>query len=299
MIRFLAWLSLNTKDGIGETTAKNKVYAIREYAYQEYGDQIHVDHKSAPILGRFRKSLGKAKPATGGSDAVTLWDCYKMIQVIQNDQTIEAWEKQTQQTLISLAFSEIKRAGEYLSDSKTGRGLHYKDMKWRINAMTGKPYIIWLRLTGKTHQQNTPRDPLESTIVCKCKKWREIMCPYHNVMKIVKIQTETQGLPKPSDPILIRKAPKTAKKYPYNEYTAGRSLKRLAKEAGLITDAAKEAVYTLHGFRKGGAIQAVLDGNDDSTIMKQADWNSARMIQHYQNKTPIDIHALKMIRNYS
>ena len=84
---------------------------------------------------------------------------------------------------------------------------------------------------------------------------------------------------------------------PYNAYKAGHLLKRMVKAAG-YPQGANDPKYTLHGFRKGGAIQATKDGIPISTIMKQADWKSGAMVNHYQRQINIDDHATNLMNKY-
>ena len=297
IIRFLAWLDMTIKGGIGASTAKNKIYAIKEYAYQEHQHYLRVDRTNANALSRFRKSLGIKKPPTNGSDPITRRICLKLITQIQQQPGLQQWEKQTQKTLMILAFSEIKRGEEYIQSKRNQRGLHHGDLAIRTDPETQKEYMIWTRQTGKTHRQGSAANPLQSVIVCKCEKWGPTMCPLHETMKLIRMKQENEIDTSPTAALLIRKS-KTGAMIPYNPYTAGDLLKRMAKAAGLDKEATKQAIYTLHGFRKGGAMQAVQDGLATSTIMKQADWKTARMVAHYNRQIPTEMHAQNMINKY-
>ena len=78
---------------------------------------------------------------------------------------------------------------------------------------------------------------------------------------------------------------------------AGNLLKRMAKAAG-IGQGPNDPPYTLHGFRKGGAIQATKDKVPTSAIMKQADWKSSEMVHYYQRQINIDDHATNLMHAY-
>ena len=84
---------------------------------------------------------------------------------------------------------------------------------------------------------------------------------------------------------------------PYNKYSAGKLLKRMVKAAGYPTGP-NDPKYSLHGFRKGGTIQATIDKVPTSTIMKQADWKSESMVHHYQKQINIDLHSSNMMNVY-
>ena len=157
--------------------------------------------------------------------------------------------------------------------------------------------MTWTRKTGKTYRQGSDENPLESVVVCKCKRWGAEMCPFHELGKLTQYKQRAGISTEPDQPFLVRKG-KTGKIIPYNAYTAGALLKRLAKAAGLTGKTCKETVYTLHGFRKGGAIQAVQDGLPTSTIMKQADWKTARMVAYYNRQIPTEMHATNMTNKY-
>ena len=85
---------------------------------------------------------------------------------------------------------------------------------------------------------------------------------------------------------------------PYNKYSAGDLLTRMVREANLKNLDTTNTKYSLHGFRKGGAMQAIQDGMDITSTMKQADWRTAEMVIHYTRKTPIGMHANNVINIY-
>ena len=121
------------------------------------------------------------------------------------------------------------------------------------------------------------------------------ICPTHN-LEALQDAKQRAGIPTgPNDDIFVIK--EKGKIKPYNKYMAGHLLKRMVKQAG-YQQGANDPKYTLHGFRKGGAIQATKDQIPISTIMKQADWKSGQMVQHYQRQINIDDHATNMIKRY-
>ena len=65
-----------------------------------------------------------------------------------------------------------------------------------------------------------------------------------------------------------------------------------------IDEDTTDTQYSLHGFRKGGTMQAIKDGMDITSTMKQADWKTAEMVIHYTKNTPIDMHANNVINIY-
>ena len=297
LIRFLTWLDMNVPEGIGGETAKNRVYAVKEYAVQQYGDIIQVKMEEAPRLARIRKILDYQKPATDGSDPIMIEDCIAMIKQIQN-QNIPDWEKQTQQTMISYSFGEMKRAHECVSTRDTKRPLKHGELQLTIDPVTKQPYMRCVRITGKTHRKGTRSTPLQSAIVCKCKKWPKPLCALCNLIKLTKLKQENGISTDPSQPVFVRPL-KTGRMTPYNEYKASALLKRLAKEAGLYEeDTTKDTKYSLHGFRKGGTMQAIHDNIPRAAILKQADWKTDKMIERYAKKTPINMHARNMINKY-
>ena len=297
LIRFLTWLDMTIPTGIGAETAKNRVYAVKEYAATKHGEIIHVKEDRAPKLARIRKILGHQKPATDGSDPILLEDCIAMAKHIQT-QKIPDWQKQTQKTLIAYAFGEMKRANEYVNTRDTKRALKHGELQTTTDRKSGKSYIICARITGKTHRNGTKSNPLQSAIVCKCRSWSPYICAYCNLTALIRIKKES-GIPTDPEQAVFVRPLKTGKLTPYNEYKASALLKRLAKETGLYEkDKTKEAKYSLHGFRKGGTIQAINDDIPRSTIMKQADWKTDKMIERYAKKMPVSMHANNMIEKY-
>ena len=223
---------MTSKQGIGESTAKSKVYAVKQFAYQEYDIDLKVDKDNAMRLARFRKSLATRKPATEGSDPITYDDCTKMIKHIQL-QPIPEWQKQTQITMISIAFGQIKRATEYVQDKKGEKGLNHGQLTLRKDPTSGRMYLAWNRIKGKTHQTGTIRNPLQTAIVCVCNKWRREMCAFHNYAQLLNIKKINDIPTGPHEPVLIRLAT-NGNKYPYNEYTANQLLQKLIKSANYL-----------------------------------------------------------------
>ena len=291
---FISWLDIKLEDGIKPATVKNKLYGIREFAYQTYGDILEVDNKTMTILARFRKGIAVHNPATNGSAPITLEMCKILIQTIDAQQ-IPEWIKQTQKTIIILAFSEIKRAGEYLIDYVTNRSFKHGNLTPRYHHATKQWYLDWKRKDGKTHREGSELNALHSALICKCNRWGNEMCPVHNTQKLM-ILKKIAGIPVgPNEHVFVYEEGGEIK--PYNKYKAGHLLKRMVKEAG-YPQGPNDPKYSLHGFRKGGAIQATKDGVPISTIMKQADWKSERMVHHYQRQINIDDHASNLINRY-
>ena len=291
---FIIWLDLKTEKGIKAATAKNKLYGIREFAYQTYNDLIEVDHRTMSRLGRLRKSIAIHNPATNGSEPITMEMLQQFINIIDM-KPIPEWQKQTEKTMLIIAFSEIKRSGEYVMDDKANRSFKHGHLTQRYNMDTHRMYLDWKRKDGKTNRDRSESNALHTALVCKCKKWGSTICPIHNLEKLIK-EKQKAGIPTgPNDDIFVVK--EKGKIKPYNKYMAGHLLKRMVKEAG-YPQGPNDPKYTLHGFRKGGAIQATKDGIPISTIMKQADWRSGRMVQHYQRQINIADHATNLISRY-
>lgn len=159
LMRFLIWLDTTIPGGIEGQSAKNKVYAVKEYAALTYGDIIQIHQEAAPRLTRLRRILNQKKPPTDGSDPSLIEDCIAMIQQIQKAPITE-WEKQTQQTLISFAFGEIKRANEYVTTKDDKRPLKHGDLQETTDPITKQKYEICTRIKRKTHQNiNAPNGP--------------------------------------------------------------------------------------------------------------------------------------------
>lgn len=74
-------------------------------------------------------------------------------------------------------------------------------------------------------------------------------------------------------------------------------LKRMVRNAG-YPQGPNDPTYILHGFRKGGTIQATLDKVPISTIMKQADWKSVGVVFHYQQMIDIKSHVMNIMNVY-
>ena len=220
----------------------------------------------------------------------------KLIAAIDTEQ-IPEWLKQTQKTMMILAFSEIKRGGEYTEDKKNGRGLYHKDLTRKYDEKSDQHYLIWTRITGKTHRAGSEKYPLQSVIVCKCNRWSPKICPYHNMMKLYRLKMEHNIPSQPKDAVFLWI--RNGKITPYNKYSHGKLLKRMARKANININQGKETKYSLHGFRKGGCMQATIDGLPTSTIMKQADWKTADMINLYNRLIPIDMHLQNVIKPYN
>ena len=296
LCNFLTWLDIITPGGIKESTAKNKLYAIRECAYQEYNQQINVDNEHNHMLARHRRGIQILNPATQGSKPITMRMCKDMIRAVRQ-QKIPEWEKQTQQTMFAIAFGETKRAGEYLMDAVNNRQFNHGDLEPMMEVETGEIYYCWTRIKGKTHREGTRRNPLESAVICKCKKWGAILCPKHNIEKLTTAKIAAGIQVTANSPVFLYTNKKQIK--PYNKYKAGALLQRMAKAAGYKTkDEKGDNIYSLHGFRKGGAIQGIIDGVPVSTIMKQADWKTERMVYYYNRQKDIDQHAINMMQAY-
>ena len=294
LIKFLTWLEITNEDGVKPSTVKNKLYGVREYAYQKYGDLIEVDKKNMYRLSRYRAGLAIENPASKGSEPITLPMCRKMITAIDQQPKPE-WEKQTEKTLIILGFSEIKRAGEYVQDKQTNRALQHGDLTPRYNQEMKQTYYAWKRTDGKTNRDASEQTPLYSALVCKCKAWGYTMCPVHNILTLI-ILKQRAGIPTgATDHILVKEQNGQIK--PYNKYMAGQLLKRMVTAIG-IGQGTNDPQYTLHGLRKGGAIQAKKDGVPTATIMKQADWKSSEMVHYYQRQINIDDHATNLWNRY-
>ena len=297
IIKFLTWLYLNEKDGIKKETAKGKTYAIKEFAYQTYGEIIEVDRKNAFSIARFKQSLEYINPAGDGATPITMDKLRKLTIAAMKEQEPE-WIKQTNKTLMIIAFSEMKRAGEYTLDKQNNRGFYHGDLFLKTDAKTQQNYLIWNRRTGKTYRAGSDEKPLQSAIVCKCKRWGKSECPYHNMMKLIIIKNKAGISTARNQPIFMYLKGKQRTLTPYNKYSAGDLLTRMVKTANLKDLDTTNTKYSLHGFRKGGAMQAVQDGMDITSTMKQADWRSAEMVIHYTRKTPIEMHANNVINIY-
>eukprot|EP01083_Nonionella_stella_P223692 796942_1 len=208
----------------------------------------------------------RRRPSGTGAKPISREILAKCIYLILNDDDLSIKDKYIWILCFTMAFTGIKRAGEYTD------GLKWNQIQMEIAPLYSNyedsSYFILNRTHGKTYQYG---GDLFAVFICTCDEKDGVvyavnesyLCCLHNLIRLVdRLKSADRSKPNMNDPLF--------------EFTDTKVL-----NYPTLLKKLKQFGYLPHGFRKGGAQYQVSKGVPIITVMKQADWRNVNTIRKY------------------
>ena len=252
---FLTWKNWNYKGGITKQTARNYLYALRDWLFS-FGISISVDATSNPLLGAFLNGLDRLKPPSGGSAPVD-FDVIKLFYAELDD---KIYDNCVWRAIYAFGHNAIKRPSEYTTDKPLVGALQWNGISWKLPEPVDVHFCTFNYFKSKTNQLGRAE---WAVLICMCPN----PCALHELYRILCVREDLD----PSLPIFIFK---NGKILDYNKLRNKTSY--LIKKLKLVN-----LDITPHGMRKGGAQDFIARGVPPALIMSQASWKSLSTLQLY------------------